>query len=168
MRKGGEKRTYTDDQRTEALTLIDVYGGNMNRVSRELSIPPATLRQWRILQRTAATAAARGPRETQITDHTALLSRVIVAAAERLLEILPTAESPREVAVALGVTVDKLLDLTQGRRGHTVNVDARSVHLGEVLSDDEQRKVLMLGMRAGGVIDALSSTPAGGVDGETD
>lgn len=159
------RRVYTDEQRAEALTRINLYGGNVNRVARELEIPRGTLMVWRATHNAAARAAGDAIAErgrAEGTDHAAILSRVIVAAAERLLELLPAAENPREAAVALGIAVDKFLDITQGRRGHTVNVDARSVQLGAGLSDDDRRALLAsaIGQAAGDAVAALPP-PAG-------
>jgi len=39
--------TYTDQQRVEALTRLELNFGNVSRTSRELSIPRATLIDWR-------------------------------------------------------------------------------------------------------------------------
>ena len=162
MRRGDRRQVYTVEQRVEAMALADAYGGNLARVSRELDIPQPTLRQWRVMQRTARDAAfSANSTDRAHTDHAALLSRVIVAAAERLLELLPAAENPREAAVALGIAVDKFLDITQGRRGHTVNVDARSVQLGAGLTDDERRALLVnaIGQAAGDAVAALPPGP---------
>jgi|SRR3990167_1073948 len=41
--------TYTDQQRVEALTRLELNGGNVLGTSRELSIPRSTLKQWRDL-----------------------------------------------------------------------------------------------------------------------
>ena len=63
--------------------------------------------------------------------------------------------------MALGIAVDKFLDITQGRRGHTVNVDARSVQLGAGLTDDERRALLVnaIGQAAGDAVAALPPGP---------
>lgn len=40
-------RTWTDDQRVEALTRLAANGGNVSQTSRELGIPRATIILWR-------------------------------------------------------------------------------------------------------------------------
>lgn len=161
MRRGDARRFYSADRRMEALALADAYGGNVQRVSRELEIPASTIRQWRMLQRAAGDAAVISQADPHhgAINHGEILSRVIVAGAQRLLELLPTAENPREIAVAVGIAVDKFLDITQGRRGHTVNVDARSVQIGANLTDDDRHAVLAaaLGQAAGDVATLLPS-----------
>jgi len=49
--------TYTDQQRVEALTRLELNGGNMLKTSREMSIPRATLMDWR--DRSAVLAVPR-------------------------------------------------------------------------------------------------------------
>lgn len=39
--------SYTDDQRVEALTRLELNGGNISKTSRQLTIPRATIRFWR-------------------------------------------------------------------------------------------------------------------------
>ena len=41
------KRTYSDEEKANALVALDANGGNVMRTARELGIPHMTLEQWR-------------------------------------------------------------------------------------------------------------------------
>lgn len=134
---------YTDEQRTEALIRLELNAGNLKRTAREIGVPPPTLRMWRDGMLAAGTTMHLSPAAPEKTDFAALWAKVQVVATTRLLELLPRADTIRDVATAGGIAADKHLDYTQGRKGSQVTVDARSQHLTiEGITDAERRDLI--------------------------
>jgi hypothetical protein len=42
----GKRRHYSDEDRAEALAVLDANAGNLKRTARDLGIPRATLQEW--------------------------------------------------------------------------------------------------------------------------
>jgi 8-oxo-dGTP pyrophosphatase MutT (NUDIX family) len=42
----GKRRHYSDEERAEALAVLDANAGNLKRTARDLDIPRATLQEW--------------------------------------------------------------------------------------------------------------------------
>jgi transposase-like protein len=92
--------TYTPEQRTAALTTLEANRGNIKKTARETGITPPTLRAWR----------DEGKAEPSPEKAAALVDsflekvrRVREAAANRLLELIPTETDVHKVAGALKI-----------------------------------------------------------------
>lgn len=100
------KREYTDAERAEALAALASNGGNISRTAAQLKIPRMTLSTW----------AGKGD---DVSDELAALKEraqgnlasALEGVAWRLVGVMPEkleAASLRDVATALGITVDKI------------------------------------------------------------
>lgn len=142
MRKLEHQRVWDDNERRAAVALLIANAGNASLTAQQTGIPRTTLLRWRVMHETADAAVIPRPESTQI-DHAGEWSEIQQLARQRIRELIPATEDVRALGIVAGIAADKHLDYTQGRRGHTVNVDARSVQLGAGLSDDERRALLV-------------------------
>jgi transposase-like protein len=130
---------YTEAQRIAALAALELSGGQIRKTARELGIPPGTLTLWRDQAASIETMPAlySDPLNTaqkseqaaaQTKVYGARLGEALDLALDTLLEKLP-GMAGRDVAIAVGILVDKHLDITQGRKGAQIIADNRSVNL---------------------------------------
>lgn len=108
-------RNSTPALRAAALAHYDANGGNLDATARELNIPKTTLHGW-IKGRTPL------PSPELRTEKKLELSERIEQFAHSLASVSPDHERIRDVAVALGISVDKLLLLTDraNQRSETI------------------------------------------------
>lgn len=99
-------RRYSDAFRAAALAALDANGGNVKRTARELGIPYRTLAEW-VAGRNPVSAEDRAQKRVELADaveHACdALTHGIVAA------VKAGKASVQEMAVALGISVEKLL-----------------------------------------------------------
>lgn len=153
MNTSPHKRTYTAEQRAAALAEVTLQGGNLRKAAAITGIPRATISWWARAAEQAGTPLPPGPCER--VDFAQLWHDTQVAALAKLGELLDQAATPKEAAYIAGLAADKFLDFTQGRRGHQINVDARSVSPVFAISDAERHQILAA---------ALGVTAADGLD----
>jgi len=107
------RRSYTDDDKASALALLAMNGGNIKRTSRESGVPRATLTAW---------AKGRGA-SARVTELCHLkkgeLSDKLESIAHKFLDQMSATiadASLRELAIALGIIIDRMLLLRGGSR----------------------------------------------------
>jgi transposase-like protein len=103
--KNQNKRHYSDEDKATALTAISADKGNLSKTARELGIPVRTLSHW---------FHGRGIHKPELEmsdNHKEPLSDKLEALAYRLVDSLdkklPSA-SAREIAIAIGIAIDKM------------------------------------------------------------
>ena len=151
-------KQYTAAQRTDALAALELtHGSNATRAASALGIPRPTLVRWR-KEHEAVSAGRQMVHAEQSVDmldternahaeRWAEVQRKLLARAETLVE---EAESLRDVMVDAGIAADKQMDYSQGRKGATLHVDARSqhLHLGGHLSDEDREAIARRALRS--------------------
>lgn len=113
--------TYTPDFIANALAQHELNGGNVQYTASQLQIPRKTLAFW-VKKAGVATLAVK------TYDYAELWAAKERKALERLGELIPNA-SFRDLSIFAGIAADKHLDYSEGRKGATVNIDNRSVHI---------------------------------------
>jgi hypothetical protein len=121
------KPVATDPQRrAEALRIAAKHGAA--EASRRTGVPAATIRSWKSRDAQLAFKPPEGVDEVEWLRRAAVKTRdAVEAAIERLAEILPTARNARDVAIAAGVSIDKLEQLSRIVR----EVEDRQVRLSQ-------------------------------------
>lgn len=123
------QRSYSDEDRANALAALEANGGNITKTARELSIPIPTLRRWATgtahPEASANATAKKGP----LADK---LEEVAWALAGGMLKKISKAKLS-ETAIALGITVEKMRLLR----------DQSTSNDGDGLTDDERATRLM-------------------------
>lgn len=113
-----QRRVYSDEERATALAALDGNGGNRQRTARQLGIPRKTLATWASGPIHPAVADLRHQKKRELAD-------ALEQVAYRLLDAVPgklEGASLLELAIALGILVDKMLLLRGGSvrgRGYT-------------------------------------------------
>lgn len=113
--------THPAAVRQEALARVK-GGESANRVAQSIGVNRSQLTRWakasgESLQQIAPPIKERIGLDLQIA---------MVKCVERTLELLEDATTPRDTAYAAKCMSDAALDWLYGRKGSTVNVDARS------------------------------------------
>ena len=131
---------YTPEQRAEALALYE-SGASATQVERQLGIPRPTLYLWREQQAAYEAglldSGAKSVNGDSENARTAAAEKKAALAAEwyalqrlhidRARETVHEA-SHRDVMIGAGISADKHLDITEGRKGANVQVgDNRSI-----------------------------------------
>ena len=130
---------YKEADRIAALAALELNMGQIRKTAAEVGVPEATLRLWRNQAGSIETAPAiysdplRTPQHAtqeaaQTKVYGARLGEALDLALDTLLEKLPSMAG-RDVAIAVGILVDKHLDITQGRKGAQFIADNRQVNL---------------------------------------
>lgn len=129
--------------RQEALARV-AMGESMNGVATALGLNPKTVQSWAGAAREKLPEIGLPVKERIGKD----LQLAMVACVERTLELLPDAATPRDTAYAAKCMSDAALDWLYGRKGTTLNVDARSGDTNtivlarlETLSDAQLRAI---------------------------
>lgn len=117
--------TYTDQQVSEALALLELNSGNVKRTATELGIPRATLTFWRDKALAVDPERALSPVVTEERDFAAVWAEAQGEVLALLREKAPTA-SFRDLSIFAGIAADKHLDYSVGRKGSQVTVDNRT------------------------------------------
>ncbi len=102
-------RTYTDDEKSDALAALAANSGNVERTAKQLKIPEATLRFWAKLQ-----SQGDNPVVTELCEEKKpiladSLEGLAFTLAGDLADPAKRASAKfNEVAVAFGIVVDKM------------------------------------------------------------
>src|SRR5688572_27185246 len=99
------RRRYPDADRAAALAALDANGGNVDATARQLNIPRMTLSDWASGRRNPVGADMRDAAKQNLAD-------ALEAWAVKLIGIDPTTLpnlTLRDVAVAVGISIDKVL-----------------------------------------------------------
>jgi len=119
------RSAYTLEQKVLALAALAANAGNFARTARQLDIPRSSLQRWAAQQKTAGADGQDRAPKTELPGRApgTPLAELIERAkgdladrfediARRLLEALPgklADASLRDIAVALGIAIDKML-----------------------------------------------------------
>lgn len=145
-----QPRTYTDEQRIQALAVLELNRGNVARTSRELGIPRPTIITWRdkAIESGASAEHLTHP-DTEKTDYAALLSEALREAIALLRAKMPQM-SGRDLAITTGILTDKHLDFRDGRKaGVLVDQRQQSITIPEGTTLEDLR-ALRDGLRGDG------------------
>ena len=146
-----KQRTYTDDDRVQALAALDLNGGNVTRTSEQTGVSRLTIRAWRDAALSAGEQLVTMPVTTEKPpkrDWADLYGRAATLGARiinrnlrryRNLDLKPS--ELRDVAVIAGIAVDKHLDYRDGRKASAVVDQSQHVHLPENLTVEELRAI---------------------------
>lgn len=123
------RRGHPEAVRQEALSRLEM-GESAYAIARVMGIPQTTIQMWRKLHRTVSEAVATVSKEDVITAGTrwaavqelatAVLTGNLKHYEESGLRLEP--HELKDVAIVAGISSDKFLDHTQGRKGTTINV----------------------------------------------
>lgn len=101
------KRRYSDDDRAEALAILDLQGGNVSEASRLSGVPWQTLAEWRDGRVSSSVPDIRERKKVALSERLEEL-------AHQLIDAMPGKVGDanlRDTAISLGVAVDKALVL---------------------------------------------------------
>ncbi len=114
-------------------------GRPLREISEALAVPISTVHRW--LQRMDISIAGRPDERTRLAE---AALRAAVMCVERAMAALPEATA-YEAARSGRMCTDIYLDLTEGRKGMAVNIDARqqtAVTVYDSLTADELRRAI--------------------------
>lgn len=98
------KRTYTDEQKAEALAVLKANGGNLTRTAGATGIPRKTLAEWSKGNHVSDAAEALIPQKVdELADKLEKIAHLI---SDSLPEKIEKA-GLRDASVSLGVVIDK-------------------------------------------------------------
>lgn len=121
-----ERRSYSDEEKAEALAALAANGGDVSETARSLQIPRLTLQHW---------AQGRGvqPRVFQKEQEKREgLAERLEALAHRLVDVIDKkadTATARDAATAMGIAVDKMRLLRE---------QPTSINRDDHLTDDER------------------------------
>jgi transposase-like protein len=101
----GDRRRYTDDDRSSALAKLAENGGDVSKTARELGIPPQTLRQWRDGKRHPEALQQSEGKKSELADRYERLTFKALRQAEKGIPKL----GGRDASVVAGIFTDKML-----------------------------------------------------------
>lgn len=128
------RRQHSDDQKANALAALEANGGNLKRTAEQLGLPLSTLYGWSNGEGVHPDVAEiRNQKKGDLADR-------LEEVAHQLVDVMPGKldEAPlREVAVALGIAVEKMRLL----RGQATSLAGKA----DELTDEElERKIAEL------------------------
>jgi len=126
--------TYSDAERAQALAALAANDGNLKRTSRQLLIPPRTLRRWRDDPGGGGEIA---PQKKALADSLEALAWQLI---EWMPDAIPTANLTA-LATSFGILVDKMRLLRADGPSEAEERLRQEIALGEYL-DDPDRELL--------------------------
>jgi len=138
------RRQYSDEQKAEALLVLESTGGNVGEAVRKSGIPRTTLRHWVNGRGVHPVAAEMGLQKR------APLADRLEELAHQLIDLMPeaAAQAPaNHLAVSLGIAIDKMRLL----RDQPTSIDEHNV----CFTDEERAD------RALALLDAARARRAG-------
>ena len=96
---------YSDEQRRQAAVSFGVHGV-MSKVSAELNIPQETLCNWKATDWWDELSTEA--RNIKATEMRANYQKLVLAAQDKALELLPSTTSAKEALLVAAVSTDKL------------------------------------------------------------
>ena len=139
------KRTYSDQEKSDALVALDANGGNLTKAAGATGIPISTIQLWRDGHVHPAVTDFRNEKREPLADRLEALAHTIV---DMLPEKLVTA-SAKDAAMSMGIALDKM----QLLRGEPTNI-----HRDDNLPDEERAD------RAAALFDRARARRAGEAD----
>jgi hypothetical protein len=160
MARQRQRRDYSDDERAEALAVLDANGGNLSRTAREVGVPRKTLAQWVTGRAALRVADLRQRKKGLLADALEDFGwQVIEALAGRVEQ-----GNLVQLATTLGIAVDKM-QLLRGKPTSINNdglTDVERVVRIAALADAARAR------RDGPAADGGHPVPAGGGPGPVD
>ena len=125
-----KKRTYSDQEKAEALAHLDSVGGNLTLAANQLGIPRGTLRRWNDEEQHVDIADLRHKKRGELRD---LLTEWVF----KMLKVVVKDEniedaSYRDLITGIGVAVDKIAKLSEANEGVTTGIDLMLEEFGDV------------------------------------
>ncbi len=162
-RRRNGQRSYSAEDRAEALAVVAANGGNVVHTANQLAIPRGTLETW--VREQAAYQAALEPSRSA-SDHARANVEVWRAAqqlgAQKIVERLEAdGATLKDVAYASKVSSDAYLDHRDGRKGTQIAVDARTVTMPAL--DGDQLRQLLAALAGADDTAAISAIEAAGL-----
>ena len=151
-------RVYSDEDRAGALAALQLNQGNIKLTCRQLEIPRRTLKDWRkkaLETGVVARDAVMPPPPADWVEVNRLAGSKFLALADEAADIVKenlaqfhggglNAGDLQRVATIMGISADKAFAFLVGKNGFNVNVDARSIHVGDSYKEmplDELRQL---------------------------
>jgi transposase-like protein len=126
------QRSYSEDDKARALTLLDSNGGNVFRTAKQLGIPRATLQEWR--DGRGVNAEVTTSRHQKKGELSARYESLVHEALDALTPAKLKKAGVRDLAVVVGVFTDKMLALDG-------EPDAGPGGASIVLTPEQQRRI---------------------------
>lgn len=104
-RRPATKRRYSDEEKAQALAILDACGGDVSKAARQAGVPRKTLGEW-ANGRAVVSVVAEIRQEKK-----AELSERLAEVAHKLVDAIPGKVSDatlQQVATSLGITIDKM------------------------------------------------------------
>ena len=114
------RRSYSDEQRAEAMAALDANGGNVKRTARETGIPGTTIKGWADGRRAHVDNDLRTQKRGDLADRLEEIAWQLAGALPDKIE----GAALNHIATALGITVDKMR-LLRGESGGTGDIVLR-------------------------------------------
>jgi len=105
------KSKYSDDDRRRVYLSLQVNEGNIKRTARDTDMPVATVRDWKVKWETEGAPPELTDAqalEKAVDNFVADAARVRDKALERLEQIIPESDKPRDLATVIGILDDKI------------------------------------------------------------
>ena len=133
------RRSYSDEERANALAALDANDGDVSRTARQLGVPRKTLEDWAKGHVHPAVAEVRQEKKGTLAD-------AIEGVAWKLLDALPGKVPDadlRQTATALGIAIDKMRLLREQPTSITsdgLSDDERAARVAELLDAARARR----------------------------
>jgi transposase-like protein len=102
------KRSYTDDERGNALAALAANAGNVNKTARQMGIPVKTLRNWARGERHPESAQMGQRKKGPLADVFEELTRQLLGG---MTPAKIAAATLQQLATSAGIAVDKMQQL---------------------------------------------------------
>lgn len=142
----------SDQQKAEALAVLDANAGNVSKTARDTGIPRKTLEEWRDGRVAEGVAELRQEKKEGLADR-------LEAIALQMLDAMPSKildASLKDTATAVGIAIDKRQLLTGQptaiQRNEGLTEDERASRVAELLGRARDRRTTAVpdGRGAGG------------------
>ena len=135
------RRRYSDNDRADALTALDLNGGNLSATSAAVGVPIQTLAEWRDGRVSDAVPDLRNQKKAEIAERLdALVHSMIDAAPDKINDA-----TLKDTMVSIGVAIDKA-QLLKGQptaiTQQTLSDEDKLKRLRELLDTGENRASL--------------------------
>lgn len=141
-----DQRSYSEEDKASALTLLDSNGGNVFRTAKQLGIPRATLQEWR--DGRGVNAEVTTSRHQKKGELSARYESLVHDVLDALTPAKLKRAGVRDLAMVAGVFTDKVLVLD----GEAAPGDSAL----PVLTPEQQRRIERLRAVRDGQVDSDS------------
>ena len=131
-----KKRTYSDQEKAEALAHLDSVGGNLTLAANQLGIPRGTLRSWSESEQHVDVADLRHKKRNQLREM--LMEWALKMLNLALEEDRLQGASFRELVTGIGVAIDKISVLSDANEGMESAAEKFMRALGNVVATESE------------------------------